>query len=128
MKQIKTYHQLCIFIFLIALSYQAFQKTIIVTDYFINTDNYIANCINKAVPEMHCNGKCQMENKLEETDSNDFQKPVKNTPQILEIILYVDALDTYNYIYIESNSKRFYRSQPSKTADRPHPIFRPPIV
>lgn len=128
MKQTSIYRQICVFIFIITLSYQAFQKTLIVSDYYINTANYIANCINKAEPEMHCDGKCQLVNKLEETKEDNSKMPDQSIHQFVEIILFFDDLDAFNYLNFETNSKSFYASHSSKTIDRPHPIFRPPII
>src|SRR5699024_11009918 len=105
-----------------------FQKTLIVSDYYLNTAAYIAQCINKEKPQMHCNGKCQLENKLEETDENDSQKPVKNNNQLHEVILFLDDLELFNYLNLETRNKSFFRPQTAKTKERPHSIFRPPIV
>ncbi len=33
-------------------------------DYYINTDSYRALCVNKALPEMNCDGKCILAEKL----------------------------------------------------------------
>ena len=128
MKLINAYKQIGVFIFLIALSYQAFQQTLVVCDYYINTNDYIAKCINKAKPKLHCDGKCQMENKLEKANDDDPQKPIKNNHQIVEVVLFFKDLDLFTYLNFEATNRNFYSTQSSKTLDLPHPIFRPPIV
>lgn len=77
---------------------------------------------------MHCDGKCQMKNKLEESNENDPQKPLSNNHHILEIVLFLDDLETFNCLKFETDNQNFYSTQSSKTSERPHPIFRPPIV
>jgi len=56
---------------MILFSVQAFSKWVWEMDYQLN-QTYIANnlCINKAEPQLHCNGKCQLAKKLAEEESN----------------------------------------------------------
>jgi len=39
-------------------------------DYLVNVEAYKQQCINKAKPMLHCNGKCQMLKKLKKQESN----------------------------------------------------------
>ncbi|RQO32180.1 hypothetical protein DBR32_00770 [Taibaiella sp. KBW10] len=50
---------------------QALSKVVIYIDYKINQD-YIAQnlCENKAKPQLHCNGKCQLSKQLKKDDDN----------------------------------------------------------
>jgi hypothetical protein len=61
------------FIFLTAFAMQTFTKAFIVFDYVANTKNYAKNCVNKAKPKMHCNGKCQMMKKIQEEEKKEQQ-------------------------------------------------------
>ncbi len=54
---------------------QTFNKSFVVYDYLTNTGSYAKNCINKAKPKMHCNGKCQMMKKLQQEEKKDQQDP-----------------------------------------------------
>ncbi|MCW2465526.1 hypothetical protein [Elizabethkingia anophelis] len=47
-----------------------FQKTWVWVEYKINMDWYLENCTNKNKPELHCNGKCQLNQ--EETRNPNF--------------------------------------------------------
>lgn len=60
-------------VFLLAFASQTFYKAFIIFDYAANTKAYTKNCVNKARPKMHCNGKCQMMKKLEEEERKDAQ-------------------------------------------------------
>jgi len=51
-------------ILLLAFVSQTFAGPFIMLDYFVNTAAYAKNCINKARPKMHCNGKCQAMKKI----------------------------------------------------------------
>ena len=65
--------QFIAFIFLTAFAMQTFTKAFIVFDYVANTKNYAKNCVNKARPKMHCNGKCQMMKKIQEEEKKEQQ-------------------------------------------------------
>lgn len=55
---------------------QTFSNAVIVGGYYLNTNEYAKNCINKQNTWMHCNGKCQLLKKLnqEERQENQAQK------------------------------------------------------
>ena len=58
-------------ILMLLFSVQTFSKWMWVLDYQLNKE-YIAEnlCINKAKPQLHCNGKCQLAKKLAEEESS----------------------------------------------------------
>ncbi len=55
-------------ILLIAFTMQTFGRALVVIEYYTNTSAFAKNCINKARPRLHCNGKCQMMKKLKEEE------------------------------------------------------------
>lgn len=59
---------LCIFL---AFVNQTFSAPFIMLDYYANTAAYAKNCVNKAKPKMHCNGKCQMMKKMAEEEKKE---------------------------------------------------------
>lgn len=63
------------FLLLIAFAASTFSKVFVVADYYTNTAVYAENCINKAKPKLHCNGKCQMMKRLQQEDNKDQQNP-----------------------------------------------------
>jgi hypothetical protein len=63
-----------IFLF-VAFTAQTFNKALIMLDYYTNTASFAKNCINKARPMLHCNGKCQMMKKLQQEEKKEQQYP-----------------------------------------------------
>jgi hypothetical protein len=61
---------------------QTFSAYIIRADYILNR-TFISNtlCVNKEKPEMHCEGKCYLNKKLQQ-DKQDQQAPVTKTEQL----------------------------------------------
>jgi len=51
---------------------------IIVLSYYTNTAAYERYCVNKAHPELHCNGKCQMAKKIRAEQERDQKDPLKS--------------------------------------------------
>jgi hypothetical protein len=62
-------------IFLLAVLLQTFSKDFVVLDYYINTDSYAKNCVNKEKPKLQCKGKCQMMKKAKEEEKKEQDKP-----------------------------------------------------
>lgn len=60
-------------LFLLAFLIQMFSGQFITLDYYLNTGAYVKNCVNKARPKMHCNGKCQAMKKIQQQESKDQQ-------------------------------------------------------
>jgi hypothetical protein len=60
-------------IFLLAFVIQMFSGQFIQLDYYLNTGTYAKNCVNKARPKMHCNGKCQAMKKMQQQENKDQQ-------------------------------------------------------
>jgi hypothetical protein len=60
---------------LLAFVAQTFSSGFIMLNYFSNTAAFAKNCVNKARPKMHCNGKCQVMKKMQEDEKKDQQMP-----------------------------------------------------
>lgn len=58
-------------LFLMAFVAQTFSAPFLLADYYINTAAYAKNCINKARPKLHCNGKCQVMKKIQEEEKKE---------------------------------------------------------
>ena len=67
----------------LALLAQQFSKPIVLADYMVNLDRYKKDCVNKARPLLHCNGRCQMKKKLEAQD--DQQERRSSSPKLIEL-------------------------------------------
>lgn len=78
--------QLSATILLLTFSVQTFSNQLIMLGYYVNTGAYAKNCINKARPKLHCNGKCQAMKKLQQEEKKDQQTPERkpgNEGQVL---------------------------------------------
>lgn len=65
--------RICAGLVLLAFFLQSFSRTWVVADYWLNTGYYAAHCENKARPEMHCNGKCQMMKNIKAEERKDAE-------------------------------------------------------
>lgn len=73
-------------ILLLAFVSQTFAGPFIMLDYFINTAAYAKNCINKAKPKMHCNGKCQAMKKIQEEEKKEQQSAERKADAKVQIL------------------------------------------
>ena len=53
---------------------QSFNQGFCYLDYILRRADYEKQCINKALPQMHCNGKCQLMKKIMEQEKKEQQQ------------------------------------------------------
>lgn len=68
-----------IIILILAILTQSMSKGIILLSYFTNKQAYEKYCVNKARPQLHCDGKCQMAKKIKAEEERDQKDPLKNS-------------------------------------------------
>jgi hypothetical protein len=68
-----------IIILILAILTQSLSKGIILLSYFTNKQAYEKYCVNKARPQLHCDGKCQMAKKIKAEEERDQKDPLKNS-------------------------------------------------
>lgn len=78
--------QLTAIILLIAFTAHTLQRTVIVLDYYTNTESFAQRCINKLRPSMNCNGKCLLMKKLKEEEKKDQQAPGSKLENKIDLI------------------------------------------
>lgn len=71
-----------------------FPKSLVLLDYYLDTDAYAAYCINKDKPEMECNGMCQVDDMMNKMDHHDHNHPDAHPESIL--IVYTVPTVTYS--------------------------------
>jgi len=69
-------------------------------DYAIRMDDYLAFCENKDRPEIQCNGRCQLDKKIQQENHKDQQNPErksehKNEYCTLQSDYFLPDLNTY---------------------------------
>jgi hypothetical protein len=69
------FRYISVILLLIAFTGQAFQQSFLVLSYYTNTGAYSKNCVNKARPMLHCNGKCQLAKKIKQQEEKDQKNP-----------------------------------------------------
>ena len=68
-----------IIILILAILTQSMSRGIILLSYFTNKQAYEKYCINKARPQLHCDGKCQMAKKIKAEEERDQKDPLKRS-------------------------------------------------
>ncbi|MBL0182143.1 MAG: hypothetical protein IPP96_07565 [Chitinophagaceae bacterium] len=112
---------------LLAFSAQTFSSPFVMLDYYVNTAAYAKNCINKARPKMHCNGKCQMMKKLQEEEKKEQQNNEQRSEvkiQVLSSHSSFCSIPPVKFITLRKiNSERKY-----PLSDISYSFFHPPQV
>lgn len=110
------------------MTLQSFYRSIMTVEYQIHIRDYIANCINKDVPQLHCNGQCVLMKKIREKEKGEAKK---------NLLVYEYST---NYVYHEFPNfemhipkneilKNPFSSYLMEYTFTHHsPVFRPPIV
>lgn len=110
------------------MTLQSFYRSIIALDYQLNLPDYIAMCINKNKPQLHCDGQCVLMKKIREKEKEDTKK---------NLVIY-----EYSAHYVHKEQIFFTLYQPNEEIIEktfsPYlidyrftynsPIFRPPIA
>ncbi|MFT3746867.1 MAG: hypothetical protein QM768_01055 [Agriterribacter sp.] len=108
---------------------QTFSNAIIVVDYYTNTGNYAKNCENKYVPQMHCNGKCQLMQKLKKEEKKEQQNPERKLENKNEIPLSSKSFfATLSIPYGDADKILFPVYTAEKTIKFSRTFFHPPDI
>jgi hypothetical protein len=114
--------------FLWAFAMQTFNTSFVVYDYYANTSAYAKNCENKAKPQMHCLGKCQMMKKMQQKENKDQENSDRKSvakQTILSSKSFFATAPFYKGCFV----RKVYASLPSpKATNRSFEIFHPPSV
>ena len=78
-----TYRFIIAFLFAGIFFIETFCNIFFVADYYVNTASYAANCVNKTKPQMHCNGECQLQKKLNTEENKDKQTNERKNDQTI---------------------------------------------
>jgi hypothetical protein len=105
---------------------QTFSILFFIADYYINTKSFAANCINKDKSQMHCNGKCQLEKKINTGDNNDKQAPEKkidNTNEVLSSKIFFTSVEI---LFKPLSKEKHMLTNTGIPVDRASGFFHPP--
>ena len=113
---------------LIALTLQSFYRSLAAVEYQIHLPDYIAKCINKSNPELHCDGQCILMEKIREKEKEESKQ---------HLVVY-----EYSSLYVHNETSLFHLQVTSENPiDTPlswyvadyqfnyfTTLFRPPIA
>ncbi len=121
------YRQVSILILFTSFFVQSFSGSFIIADYYTNTKSYVANCENKARPQMHCNGKCQMIKKISSEEKKDQQSPERKDNKN-DITLFCKSFPAFITFFYAQPSKLFSSKTACKEIKMPRSVFHPPVA
>jgi hypothetical protein len=102
-----------------------------VLDYAVNYD-YISKvlCINKAKPELKCNGKCHLMKELAKASEDDKTNSTEKKQSTNKLIdLFVEEQDSFNFAFLIIEIKPVFNSKCRNLYSHldSYSIFHPPI-
>jgi hypothetical protein len=117
------------FLLLLVFFAQAFSRYLVVADYYVNSSSYLAGCINKDRPWMHCNGRCQLCKKLhQQAGGEDKQSPERRSANSADETLYsTSSFTDFNALHFVALIKLHYSElSAGKPVAMPRDLFHPP--
>ena len=114
-------------ILLVAFMSQIFAGPFIMLDYFVNTESYAKNCVNKAKPKMHCNGQCQAMKKIQEQEKKEQQDTQRKSENKIPVLSSRSFFCSVN-IFSTGIKNTYPRQNIKHTYDRTLAVFHPPQV
>ncbi|MEX6688208.1 hypothetical protein QTN47_11915 [Danxiaibacter flavus] len=120
--------QIVAFVILLTVMVQTYNKAFIVYDYYVNTESFAVNCENKARPELHCNGQCQMVKKLKQEESKDSQNSDHRSSAPEQIISSKSFFSGIPIIHIHKTRIVYNAINDTRVCNMPRAFFHPPCV
>ena len=93
---------------------------------YLNTAVFAKNCENKAKPALHCNGKCQMMKKMQETEKREQQLPERKSDNKIEIFYCNTKYHNFEKIFSEILPSQVVTEENNLLKDISLSLFRPP--
>jgi len=113
---------------LIAFAAQTFSQAVIVLDYYANRTSFAKHCENKAIPRMHCNGKCQMMKKIKEQEKQEQQNQEQKLENKNEVVSSRSFFASLQFHEMVVNTSFNVSSKPAFPDGQPRDIFHPPAL
>ncbi len=90
----------CTYMLLLTLTLQSFYRSIMTVDYQIHLPEYLAKCINKDRPQLHCDGQCVLMKKINEKEKEETKE---------NLVVY-----EYSSLYVHKERTTYLIHQPNK--------------
>ena len=75
-------------ILILAFAIQTFYTGGLVADYYLNTSQYLKNCVNKAKPVLKCSGKCQLAKKIQQQQEREQTAPERKSEIKIQLLCF----------------------------------------
>ncbi|HEY2726758.1 MAG TPA: hypothetical protein VGI61_06270, partial [Parafilimonas sp.] len=121
-----SYRNIIAFAFAIIFCIEVFGNLLTVAGYYIDSSAYAANCINKDKPQMHCNGKCQLQKKLNEENNKDKQAPERKNETGNEVLSSKSFFAVVQIPYKHFIAKKYFSINAGSPVDHSFQFFHPP--
>lgn len=116
------------FLLFFSMTTQMFRGDFIILDYYTHQQTFAAACINKDKPQMHCNGKCQMYKKIQQSHRQEQSHP--ELAGSVKIVLYC-MVDTLHFSWPSITKvlqEKFPQIEAALVHREPLAVFHPPTA
>ena len=109
---------------------QSLGPEVLVLNYQLNKAAITAQyCVNKARPQLRCNGKCHLAQQLRKAEGGDKKAPAETLAKVKYEVLPTAAFVLGAPRWWPQSARRFARPRVAGCASGTSPgIFRPPVV
>jgi hypothetical protein len=116
-------------ILLFAFVSQTFNQGWYYLDYLLQKKEYMKRCINKARPQMHCDGTCLLMKKIKAQEKKEQeQAPEMKLAAKFEVLPSKSSFTLFADILPVVNNQQFSILNSGAPIDQPSSIFHPPQV
>jgi hypothetical protein len=121
-----SYRYIIAFAFAALFFIETFGNMFMIADYYIDTNAYAANCINKDKPQMDCNGKCQLQKKLNEENNKDKQAPERKNETGNEVLSSKSFFAVVQTPFTHLITEKYFTANTGIPVDHSFQFFHPP--
>jgi hypothetical protein len=113
-------------IILLSFLAQMFSREFYYVDYFLDSAAYAKNCVNKARPKMHCNGKCQLMKKIREQEKKDQESQEHSSVYKMQVFSSRSSFADGIFFLSDAYIQLYTRLITGSPVDRACSVFHPP--
>jgi hypothetical protein len=117
------------FIFLIAFAVHTFSKVVVVFGFYANQKTIAATlCENKDKPLLHCDGKCVLAKKIQQTQNKEQQQPESKASNKPTELSSRSFYSTMSWPALTGAKNSFGHEPAGKPVHRSFTVFHPPVA
>jgi len=120
------YRYLIAFTFVLLVCIETFGNLFTVAGYYLDNEVYAENCVNKDKPQMHCDGKCQLQKKLTEEDNKDKQNTERKNETGIEVLSSKSFFATIQKPFPKVIATKYFIINTGAPVDHSFQFFHPP--